>query len=325
MQPRKINKKSINPRELTRLDLRTLLIEYGYVPQELVLTDLMEMLSTQLPLLIEGQRGAGKTALAEYLAESCNLNLFYFQCMEGLSLGDLLYEWEKESQNQFVEQAVKSGMSLHEARKLTWTIDFLKLGEVLSAFVENTTDGLPNILVIDEVDKLPEANEDMLLQVLARFHAHIPRLQPDSKIGLPENQSSPIIFLTSNNMRSGISAPMRSRFLFTEVHSPTPKEELEILTAQVKGANPNLRMQIVRMMVNIRLLPNISPDNKPALREAINLLKSLTKKKIESLSCSVFENHICHLAKTGKDRHSLLASKEQVVKFALGSSEIIKT
>lgn len=322
MQPRNFNEKSINPRLLSRSELRSLLIEHGYVPPELVLTDLMEMLSTSLPLLIEGHRGAGKTALAEYLAASCNLNLFYFQCMEGLSLGDLLYEWEKESQNQFVEQAVKSGMNLHEARQLIWTIDFLKLGEVLSAFVETTPDNLPNILIIDEVDKLPAANEDMLLQVLARFYAHIPRLKPNSKIGLAENQPPPVIFLTSNNLRSGISAPMRSRFLFTEVYSPTPQEELKILKAQVKDANPNLLFQIVKMMVNIRLLPNISPDNKPSLREAINLLKSLTAKKIESLTYEVFENHISHLAKTGKDRKSLLAAKEQVVRFALSSVEL---
>lgn len=324
MQPRKLNKKSIDPRKLSRLELKDLLVEIGYVPQEMVLTDVVEMLSAELPLLIEGPRGAGKTALAEALAESCNLNLFYFQCMEGLSLGDLLYEWEKEAQNQFIEQAVKSGMSLSEARRQIWTRDFLKIGEILSAFMETSNDLLPNILVIDEVDKLPVANEDMLLQILARFYAHIPRLQPDSKIALPENQPPPIIFLTSNNMRSGISAPMRSRFLFTEVYSPSPLEEMEILKAQVNNANPELLRQIVRMMVKIRSLPNLAPDNKPALREAISLLKSLTKKNISTLSYAVFESHICHFAKTGKDRKSLISAKEQIVKYALHSSEIAK-
>lgn len=324
MQPRKLNTKSLDPRKLSRIELKNLLVETGYVPQEMVLTDVVEMLTAELPLLIEGPRGAGKTALAEAIAEACNLNLFYFQCMEGLSLGDLLYEWEKEAQNQVIEQAVKSGMALYEARRLIWTKDFLKIGEILSAFIEPSANHQPNILVIDEVDKLPVANEDMLLQVLARSYAHIPRLQPDSKLGLPENQPPPIVFLTSNNMRSGISAPMRSRFLFTEVYSPTPIEEMEILKAQVNDANPNLLEQIVRMMVKIRSLPNISPDNKPALREAISLLKSLTKKNISNLSYSVFESHISHLAKTGKDRKSLLASKEQVVKYSLSSSGVAK-
>lgn len=324
MQPRKLKTKSIDPRKLSRAELRNLLIEIGYVPQEMVLTDVVEMLSAELPLLVEGPRGAGKTALAEALAESCNLNLFYFQCMEGLGLGDLLYEWEKEAQNQFIEQAVKSGIALSEARRLIWTQDFLKIGEILSAFVEASADYLPNILVIDEVDKLPVANEDMLLQVLSRFYAHIPRLQPDSKLALPENQPPPIVFLTSNNMRSGISAPMRSRFLFTEVYSPSPLEEMEILKAQVNDANPELLGQVVRMMVKIRSLPNISPDNKPALREAISLSKSLTKKNISNLSYAVFESHISHFAKTGKDRKSLLSAKEQIVKYAVNSSDVAK-
>jgi MoxR-like ATPase len=316
MQPKNPQLPSINPRQLSKEELRELLIKSGYVPQETVLTDTMEMLSAELPILIEGKRGAGKTALAEYIAQVCNLNLYYFQCMEGLSLGDFLFEWERESQNQYLEQAVRSGEDFNVARGQIWEREFLKIGEILAAFADSAGE-YPNILVIDEIDKLPERNEDMLLQILARYYAHIPRLEPNSKIGLPKDAPVPVILLTSNNLRSGVSAPLRSRCLYTFIESATSDEEFNILHAQVKNANTELISQLVRLLLYIRKMPSVSEANKPALREAIGLAKSLTKKGINALSLEVFESHLTHLARSDKDRHSLLAAKYSAVKFAL--------
>ena len=84
----------INPRRL--LDesgeqaLADLLRGTGYVIQHGMLRDLCHVLRSGLPWLIEGPRGGGKTALAEALAEACNLPMFYLQGMEGLTLADVL-------------------------------------------------------------------------------------------------------------------------------------------------------------------------------------------------------------------------------------------
>lgn len=314
MTPRNKSLPSINPRDLSKAELYDQLKKAGYVTQQTILRDLFEMLFCRLPLLIEGQRGAGKTALGEYLAKAFNLDLYYLQCVEGLSLGDILYEWEKSLQDQFVQQATKSGISLAESRQKIWTTDFLKIGEVLSAFSNSSTE-IPNILIIDEIDKLPSIDEDMLLQVLARNYAQIPRLEPSSLIGLPEGCQPPIVFLTSNNLRSGVSAPLRSRCLYTFIPAPTADEEMAILTAQVENITPHLTYQIVRLLTYLRLHSSIEEANKPALREAIGLARSLVSKNSFELNLPTFTEHLSHLAKSEKDKRSMLQAKDAIIQF----------
>ncbi len=314
MQPRKKSIQSINPRRVLENggadELAALLQSAGYVPQAAPLGDLAESLAARIPLLVEGPRGAGKTKLAEALAESCNLNLYYLACMDGLCLSDILFQWDAAGQNQFVVQSLQSGVSFAEARAQVWSREFLILGEALAAFSENETDDFPNVLVIDEIDKLPERSEDSLLQLLARGYAHVPRLRPEARVGLTdEKRELPIVILTSNDMRSGVSGPLRSRCLYTYINAPSPEEEVVILKSQVPEASDQLLAELVKATAYIRQMPSISEKNKPGLRETVSLLEALVGKKIETLTAAEIESHACYLAKQGKDRRSLLEAK----------------
>ena len=64
----------INPREVVRHGgasaLAELLAGTGYMVQERLLNDLVQAIRKGRPHLIEGERGSGKTALAEALAEA---------------------------------------------------------------------------------------------------------------------------------------------------------------------------------------------------------------------------------------------------------------
>ena len=111
------------------------------------------MLRSGLPWLIEGPRGGGKTALAEALAIACNLPVFYLQGMEGPTLADVLYDWDREGQTQGVRQAVAAGSSFLEARAGQWTREFLKLGEALAAYEWAANNEVVPILICDEFDK----------------------------------------------------------------------------------------------------------------------------------------------------------------------------
>jgi MoxR-like ATPase len=82
--------------------LADLLRGTGYVIRQSMLRDLRHVLKSRLPWLIEGPRGGGKTALAEALAEACNLPIYYLQGMEGLTLANVLYDWDREGQTQWV-------------------------------------------------------------------------------------------------------------------------------------------------------------------------------------------------------------------------------
>ena len=112
MVPHNPDLPAMDPRSLVDSDgadaLADLLAQTGYVVQRRILIDLKHVLRSGKPWLIEGPRGGGKTALAEALAQACNLPCFYLQGMQGLALADVLYSWDREGQNQWIRQATSS-------------------------------------------------------------------------------------------------------------------------------------------------------------------------------------------------------------------------
>src|SRR5262249_22696424 len=214
MQPGNPDLPSINPRAL--LDesgesaLADLLRATGYVIQAPMLRDLAHVLRSSLPWLIEGPRGGGKTALAEALAEACNLWGFYLQGMEGLTLADVLYDWDREAQTQWVRQAITTGLSFEEARSGQWAREFLKLGEALAAYNYAADGQSVPILICDEFDKISEKIEDTLLQLFAHEYAHIPRF---AEIAIRVQPAWPGVFLFSNIHPPTPSPPFRPRVL----------------------------------------------------------------------------------------------------------------
>ncbi len=155
MNPLNPDKPSINPRTVVTdggsVALARMLAGTGYMVQERVLGDLTQAIKSGAPHLIEGERGSGKTALAEALAIACNLPVFYLQGMEGLELEDVLYSWDREGQSQWVRQAIASGMDLKEAREKQWGADYLMFGEALGAFEFAARTGIVPILIVDEI------------------------------------------------------------------------------------------------------------------------------------------------------------------------------
>src|SRR5215470_17095373 len=271
MQPNDPSLPAINPRMLLAEEgeegLADLVRGVGYVIQNSMLRDLAHALRNCLPWLIEGPRGGGKTALAEALAEACNLPVYYLQGMEGLTIADVLYNWDREAQTQWVRQAIATGRSFEDARAGQWTREFLVLGEALAAYERAALDEAVPILICDEFDKVSEKLEDMLLQLFARGYAHVPRF---GEIGGRDQTRWPIVILLSNDHRHDLSSPMRSRCLYGWLASPTPREEMRILKARCTGASRTLLLKMVKLINAIRGLPGII--DKPGLRESIAFL-----------------------------------------------------
>src|SRR5262245_63319628 len=113
MLPKEHTRPSIDPRSLLEREgsdaLAELLAGAGYLIQGRLLVDLAHTLRSRKPLLIEGPRGGGKTALAEALAGACNLTTFYLQGVEDLTIGDVLYSWDRGAATQMVRQEVGAG------------------------------------------------------------------------------------------------------------------------------------------------------------------------------------------------------------------------
>ena len=295
---------SIDPRLLVESDgpdaLADLLAQTGYVIQRRVLIDLKHVLRSGKPWLIEGPRGGGKTALAEALAQACNSPCFYLQGMQGLTLDDLLYSWDREGQNQWVRQVISSGRTLNEARADQWSREYLVLGEALGAFDLASQCEITPVLIIDEADKLQEHIEDMLLQLLGRGWAHVPRF---GDIGVRDSGRWPVVILLSNDIRHDLSPPLRSRCLYSWLEPPTPREEVRILRARVSAASPQLLGNLVKIINCIRGIGGVT--DKPGLRESIDLLTALSKDEPITWSAELLDEYLCFLGKRMKDRANL--------------------
>lgn len=311
MNPLNPDKPSINPRLLLTEsgpeDLARLLGGTGYMVQERVLGDLTQAIKSGAPHLIEGERGSGKTALAEALAIACNLPVFYLQGMEGLTLGEVLYSWDTVGQDQFVRQAVSSGMELKDARAAAWGPDYLMFGEALGAFEFAARTGIIPMLIVDEIDKLTDVTEDMLLQLFGRGYAHVPRY---GDVGERDPAKWPVVVLLSNDIRHDLSAPMRSRCVYTYMDMPTAREEVAILCARVPYATAEAVGWVVKLMDCIRVIPGV--QDKPALREGIALLSAFMRDGIGRVEESTLVEYLCLIAKRRGDRTYLLESLARV-------------
>ena len=201
MIPSDPNREIIDPRQLVEKHGREALAELvaresGYIFQLRPLKDLCLCLKSGMPLLAEGERGGGKTEMVDALAYSCNRPYFELQGMDGLSLQDILFDWDEKGQHNFVVQAVESGaLTVEEARGRQWSLEFLNLGEVLKAYQYLAATGIVPIVKLDEFEKLPQLCQAFFYQLFTTGHASIPRLEETmATLELPNKTRSRLLF-----------------------------------------------------------------------------------------------------------------------------------
>src|ERR1043166_2383461 len=254
MIPSDPHREVIDPRQLVREHGREALAELvasesGYIFQARPLKDLCQSLKSGMPLLAEGERGGGKTEMVDALAYACNRPYFELQGMDGLSLKDILFEWDEQAQNKFVVQAVETGaLTLDEARRQQWRREFLNLGEILKAYDYLATTDVVPVVKLDEFEKLPQVCQAFFYQLFTDGHASVPRLDENNgQIGGSKSDEKRVAILTSNNQHV-VPPPLRSRCVYTKVRLPTDLEEARILHSRVVEAAPQLLVQIVKLI-----------------------------------------------------------------------------
>ena len=78
--------------------LRERLYQAGYIADEDLASLVWMGLSLERPLLLEGEAGVGKTAIAAACARALGRPLLRLQCYEGLDLNQAVYEWNYSRQ-----------------------------------------------------------------------------------------------------------------------------------------------------------------------------------------------------------------------------------
>ena len=272
----------------TRPEIATRLAAAGYIPDTELVTAIQLMQMLNRPLLLEGEAGVGKTAVAAALATVHGAELIRLQCYEGLDQSAALYEWNYQRQLLAIEAGRGRDAAALEDQVFS---DRYLLERPLLAAIRRPR---PPVLLIDEVDRADEEFEAFLLEVLSEFQVTIPEL------GTIRATSIPHVVLTSNGTRE-LSDALRRRCLYHYVDYPDVDREARIILARLAGVGASLSLEIARMVEGIR---KEDLRKVPGIAETLDWAAALVGLGVESLKDSpetVHETLMC-LLKTHEDK-----------------------
>ncbi len=223
-----------------------LLARHDYVADRRLATAVFLALRLGRPLFLEGEAGVGKTEVAKVLASGLGKRLVRLQCYEGLDTAAAVYEWNYPRQMVEIRLAeAAGGVERSELAHDIFTTRFLLRRPLLQALAPE--DGVPPVLLIDELDRADEPFEAYLLEVLSDFQVTIPEL------GTIRAPAPPVVVITSNRTRE-IHDAIKRRCLYHWVDYPDAERELAILRRKCPAASETLARQIVAFTQRLRTL-----------------------------------------------------------------------
>jgi MoxR-like ATPase len=246
------------------------------------------------PLLIEGPPGCGKTELAYAIADAAGTAVERLQCYVGISEEKAIGKFDEALQKLFLEtQGESLTKDWNEVRQRLHTLDFFAEGPLIRALRHKDR---PCVLLVDELDKVDQGFEALLLEILSAWQVTVPKLGTITAITVP------FVVLSSNEERR-LGDPLRRRCFYLRFDYPTVERETEILSVRSPTDSPRLRGQLAGLAHALR---GWNMEKPPSIAEMLDLAQALEILDMEEIEHEQRDLLLPLLAKTESDRKRLM-------------------
>lgn len=289
-------KKPSSPTELAEL-----LAGVDYVADEGLATVGHLAIALQRPLMVEGEPGTGKTALAVALSEALEVPLVRLQCYEGIDAQQALYDWDFARQILHLRtlEAAGAPVDAEATEGVLHSERFLLARPVLKALQMS-----PAVLLVDEVDRADDEFEALLLEMLSDYQVSIPEL------GTVRAEVPPIVVLTSNRTRD-VHDALKRRCLYHWIDHPSLDREVEIVRARLPQVSERLTRRVVEVVQRLRAEDRLV--KLPGVAETIDWARAVHELGHDDLDADTARLTLGALSKYREDTEHVRAVVSQVL------------